>query len=462
MTESPHMTPVSPSAHQAHFALYSIEMKKPSRRAQRYLSTREQTSGRERLARRWHSRMHEAPEFAALVTAEHARQEPFHRWLHYKQGYSPALVRAFLKENAPREENWSGPILDPFSGSGTCVIECGRQNVPAIGIEAIPSLAFLTNCAFKHEFPPLSDTALPSRARKEAVREVQGSKVEVQNGERKDSPCAHGEPRTSGRAESRWETIAAHLDQPLHRAALMLAVSRQCTSAGKPNRGAKTLQEILVEVTTMIEEDLRKSIPQTNSCIIGDAREMRGVPDHSIGGVLTSPPYLSRHNYQQITRAYESVYLSWHASDLKNHGGRSGQLQANAHTATHGISMADIAIDNDEINRCMDEISNALESSGQKKWINTMHNYFADMGRVLSECRRVLIDDAPCWIVIGGARLGDVYVPADLMIAELAENSGFHVSEIRVARDLVTSRRKFGNSGYVAPRESILILTLNN
>jgi len=41
-------------------------------------------------------------------------------------------------------------------------------------------------------FPP---TTFPSRVRKEAVNEVQSSKFEVQNGERKDSLCANSVPR---------------------------------------------------------------------------------------------------------------------------------------------------------------------------------------------------------------------------------------------------------------------------
>jgi hypothetical protein len=62
------------------------------------------------------------------------------------------------------------------------------------------------------------------------------------------------------------------------------------------------------------------------------------------------------------------------------------------------------------------------------------------------------------WFVIGGARLKDVYVPADLIVAELAESFGFGIRSIRTARDLTPSRRKFGRVGHVAPRESVVVL----
>ena len=61
-------------------------------------------------------------------------------------------------------------------------------------------------------------------------------------------------------------------------------------------------------------------------------------------------------------------------------------------------------------------------------------------------------------MVVGGARIKDVYVPSDLMVAEIAEGCGFRVEAIRVARDLVGAARKFGRLGHVAPRESLLIM----
>lgn len=59
-------------------------------------------------------------------------------------------------------------------------------------------------------------------------------------------------------------------------------------------------------------------------------------------------------------------------------------------------------------------------------------------------------------MVIGGARIKDVYVPSDLMVAEAAIQAGFGIQALRVARDLVTPRRKFGRIGFLSPRETVL------
>ena len=79
------------------------------------------------------------------MTADAATEESYHRWLRYKQGFSPALVRMFLsEERIPMRGRTDWPILDPFSGAGTTVIECARQKVTAIGVDALRSMVFLT------------------------------------------------------------------------------------------------------------------------------------------------------------------------------------------------------------------------------------------------------------------------------------------------------------------------------
>jgi hypothetical protein len=54
--------------------------------------------------------------------------------------------------------------------------------------------------------------------------------------------------------------------------------------------------------------------------------------------------------------------------------------------------------------------------------------------------------------------LKDVYVPTDLIIADMAHDAGFAVEAVRVARELNPIRRKFGSAGHLAPRESLIAL----
>ncbi len=236
-------------------------------------STGVSTSAREALETRWQRCMTREARLGTMVTAEGARREPFHRWMSYRQGFAPELVRLFLRE----ADGWvrrraDTPLLDPFSGSGTFAVECARRNVHALGVEAMASLAFLASVAGEKGVPPLPDVG----------------------------------------ACLTWEQTADRLKLSVHRAALMYAVGRRHTSAGKLNRNAPPLLDALDEVVRMMRDDMRKPLPLVNPVRPGDARKLEAIDAGSIGGILTSPPYLSRHDYTRVLRPYEEVYQHWY------------------------------------------------------------------------------------------------------------------------------------------------------
>lgn len=390
----------------------------------------EQTEARSNLERRWRDALEVQPRLAVLVTGEGAAREPFHRWLRYRQGFSPALVRLFLKENPAAGTHARRPILDPFSGSGTCVVECARSSIRAIGVEAVASLAFLARMKSARLFPPLPN-----------VREADD-----------------------------WQTAADVLTEPVHRAALMLAVARRYTAAGVRNRGARPLHQLFVECAEMMREDLTHPLAFEVNVCVGDARGLRMCGEESIGGILTSPPYLSRHDYTQITTPYESVFRHWYPDSESTSEYRPEHDQKPLHTGQllasplipAGLVQSRTDVPPPPIPTSNDtaivEIAAALIQRGALRSAEVVRAYFHDLHHVVRECFRVLRGGAPCWMIIGGARIEDVYIPSDLILAELAQAVGFSVEGVRVARKLVEGARKFGNIGHVAPRESVIIL----
>lgn len=379
------------------------------RKRPRDLPASPETARREALERKWWSRATREDSLATLVTAESARHEPFHRWHHYMQSFAPSLVRHFLSETAEIRNQLAGlPVLDPFCGAGTVPVECARQGVGAIGIDAAEPLVFLSEAKFARSFPPFP---------------------------------AFGELTA-------WTSLADELEHPVHRAALMLAVGRQHTSAGKVNRGAMPLAALLAEIVETMQTDLLRPIALENPIYHGDATALTEIEDQSIGGIFTSPPYLSRHEYGAILKPMETVYRHWYDTAQ----GETGQLPASPRAKNKRGRMGSVP--------AVDESAARLEEKGERRMAGVVREYFAQMESVLSEFRRVLAPSAPCWMVVGGARWKDVYIPADFIIADIAESVGLQITEIRVARDLIDGRRKFGNVGHVAPRESVLEMVL--
>ncbi len=398
-------------------------MGRRGRKAEAIAASGEPTEAREALERRWRDRMIVEPRLATLVTAEGGRREPFHRWIPYKQGFSPGLVRQFLSENPRTLKKWaSHPLLDPFCGSGTCIVECARHGVSAMGIEALDSLVFLTKVKFEREFPAFPDFS----------------------------------------GASTWQEMADQLESRVHRAALMLAVGRRHTTDGRANRGAKPLNILIGEVSAMMRDDLAHPLNQVNRIEIGDARSLATIEDGAIGGILTSPPYLSRYDYSRISSPYDTVYAHWY--------GENGGVEQVRAASRGWLKCTEVKGERAESTTSpsrippspyisiTDEVSEWLTRNGQARLAGVVRGYMEDLAMVMQECHRVLTLNGACWMVVGGARVKDAYVPADLMAAEIAEACGFQVERIRVARDLVGSPRKFGRLGHVAPRETLLVL----
>ena len=398
-------------------------MRRRGRNIERVDSQAERTAAREEVERRWRPRIDRDQRLAPLVTAADAHHEPFHRWLPFRQGFSPGLIRLFLETNPDvAGQSEDAPVLDPFSGSGTTVIECGRCGVEAIGVDASPALAFLANARFERTFAPF--------------------------------------PAIEGLAS--WNELAPRLVEPLHQAALMLAHGRRHTTSGEPNRGAKPLDALLADVIAMIRDDLRKPIPRSNEVVAGDARDLSHLDDGSIGGVVTSPPYLSRHDYDRIAAPYHEVWSQWYGPSSENapcgdDDADSSQRPSGGPVPAHPHARVQ-PVDFSELPPAAGEACETLRAAGEGRLAKVTAGYFVDMGRVLDELARVLRPGAPCWIVIGGARLKGVYIPADLIVADLAEARGLRVEQACSARDLIHARRKFGGIGHVGPRELVLAL----
>src|SRR5438874_12946576 len=74
---------------------------------------------------------------------------PAHEWFRFVLSYPPHLVRDYLK----RFEVGAGSrVLDPFSGTGTTLVECRKRGIPSVGVEANPLAHFA--CRVKTDWTP--------------------------------------------------------------------------------------------------------------------------------------------------------------------------------------------------------------------------------------------------------------------------------------------------------------------
>ena len=340
----------------------------------------DEAAAREALERGWAERLEATPDLSALVVAKNAQREPYHRWLSYRQGFSPELVRRFLQA----ADLVDGPVLDPFSGSGTVATECARRGVNGIGVDVVGSLAFMA-----------------------------AARGNVSDTHRRD-------------------------------AAQLLAAAATVDGEGHARRGgdAPDADAIL----KMMQEDLAMEPPSGLARLVcGDARRLP-IADASVGGALTSPPYLSRYDYARVNDPAEKLW-----SGRGRRKGRARQLSASAATASGNAP---------SVHPAMEEAARRLDDAGRPRESAAVRGYGNDMQDVMAELARVMRPGAPLWFVVAGAELKRVYVPADLVCAELAAAAGFDIEAIRVARRLKEPGRRLGDLHHVAAREVVIVARL--
>lgn len=69
------------------------------------------------------------------VNFEEAMQCPIHRWLAYKEGFSPSFVKEFILKYSNSVDD---VVFDPYGGVGTTVLSANELNRYAISLDVSP------------------------------------------------------------------------------------------------------------------------------------------------------------------------------------------------------------------------------------------------------------------------------------------------------------------------------------
>ena len=70
--------------------------------------------------------------------------------------------------------------------------------------------------------------------------------------------------------------------------------------------------------------------------------------------------------------------------------------------------------------------------------------YFSDLLCVLADLRRILVEGATAWIVIGDSSYAGVHVPTAQVLQELAQFNGWRVLSLEPFRTMRTSAQQGG------------------
>jgi len=432
----------------------------------------------------------------ALVSFQANRREPVQRWCKYKEGFSLALMRYVFEQLGIT----SGPVLDPFAGSGTALFAASSSGMDAEGIELLPCAAEIievrtlvnsidrsraakaistfrtkapwashgTACQFPHvaitkgAFPRETEYALGTylssvnRVRDEQVRRILRFAalciLESVSYTRKDGQYLRWDYRSSRRLSGKKFDKGTILtfDE---------AISGKLGEIVSDLRGEVTLFDDLQQSHTMGRVTLR-----TGSCL----DILLTLPSYEYTAIITSPPYCNRYDY---TRTYALELAMLGAGEAEIRELRQTMLSCTVenrdkigletHFSDSVFRRASSAFESQQL---LQKIIRYLEVCRSEGFLNNtgiprmVRNYFFEMALVVFESARVLKPGAPFVMVNDNVRYQGAHIPVDLILSDFARQAGFEIEAIWVLpRGKGNSSQQMGLHGRQEIRKCVYV-----
>jgi hypothetical protein len=407
-----------------------------------------------------------------LVSFQANKAEVGHRWCKYREGFSADLVRYIIDETG-----LTGPVLDPFAGSGTALFVASEMGLNAIGIELLPCSA--ETIQVRHAVMHADKTALANEIRGAAEK-----KAWLRPGEQ--SAYSHLQitagafPPENERQLGRFLFEAAQTSDKLLSRLLRFAAlsileeisftrkdgqylrwdqrSGRCLGKKLFDKGRiYSFDEAILRKLHQIADDIegRENEPllfgrpmnrrapgeievKVGSCLDWVPR----LEPESISALITSPPYCNRYDYTR-TYALELAMLNVGEEGIRRL--RQAMLSCTVENKDkHDLAQkfgpeifgaATGAYENQTILSLILEYLDACKLDGtinNPGIVRMVKNYFFELALLMFASARILKPGAPFIMVNDNVRYQGAHVPVDLILSDIAQHAGFVVESIWV------------------------------
>ncbi len=409
--------------------------------------------------------------FADLVNFSTAKNQPYQRWVRYREGYSPILVKELIKRSRINHEKMF--VADPMMGSGSTLVAAKELGFDTMGIDVNPYCEIITNLKLsspdEKELCELTDLV---------SRPLWESEVLSEND---NPPLSDYFPETNLEMVQKIRQWIGKIPEGFCKSTLHAAwffCLENSSNRKKDGNGLATrpapidnVSEFFITTVKDIAEDFKLhplddntnyvrtcSALQFSACV-SEYKEEIG---KELGCVIFSPPYANSFDYfesYKLELLFGGLISQSEFCDRKKELIRNYR-HSNKHEVTCGIDIAEALCR--EIN---EEIPKKEAKTGKKDgrtrlMPNMIRDYFSDMNSVLKEIYESLSVGGTCYIVVDQSAYVGVIIPTDTILALLAERKGFTVEKISICRKAATSGQQLKQYPYLKNtlRESIVCL----
>jgi hypothetical protein len=399
-----------------------------------------------------------------------------HNWYRIMYGYSDHLVKKLITDFGLSEGD---RVVDAFCGAGTTMVECMKEGIDSVGIDANPSSVFAARVKTDWTLRPARLLSLINELQLEEKQEVTpSSKLE--------EDLTYRYLKSAGMLDRGWicpeplrkALLLKHLIQQTkttskYRNALMLSLISEITFGSSnvkfgpelycgPRRGDNDVLSGFINRVRNMADDLSKVRTLKSGkvgVIQGDARECDSVLGKVGGGKFTagicSPPYPTDHDYTRNARLelafLEEVYDRESLRAIKRQ-----MLRSHTKNIYKGDNDARTVRDHKQINAIVREMEKRIPKSAsgfEGLYPTVVQEYFGGMKRHLVGMNKLLRKGSLCAYVVGDqSSYFRVHIPTADILGSIAEEVGFRVKRVEHWR----SRRSTTTAKDV--EENILVL----
>ncbi len=396
------------------------------------------------------------PNWRKLVTPQLLRDRPVYKWFVYPHSFDKQLVEDLLQE---MHLEAGASVWDPFVGAGTTILACKGKGLTTYGSDLLPLSTFISHAktrTYDVERIRSAFDLFDYRVQKDTIDRFASIHIVE-----KSIPLKI-RIRISSLLDQ-IETMETTL-RPFFTTALLNileGLSYSVKSGGWLRLDFdKEIKELFVkelfiaQVGRMIL-DLQSDERQTDELPAAtvwrdDARYTQLTSP--VDGIITSPPYLNRHDYTRVF-ALELALIGV-ATDQELKAVRYGTLRSHVEARDPELPMAGY--------QELPALRQALDNIGQQgtndyRVPRMISGYFEDMFHVLQATSRNLVSHGRAAFVIGDVRFSGVMIPVTDLLVELGRNAGLIPEKVLIARYRGNSAQQMAVYGRKESKESVII-----
>jgi 16S rRNA G966 N2-methylase RsmD len=383
-----------------------------------------------------------------------------HDWYRFVLSYPPHLVQDYLQKFGVEPGQ---TVLDPFCGTGTTIVECKKQGISSVGVEANLMAWFagtvkvnwaldankLLNHA--HHIAEKTQSLLDQPEAELRLLPEDSLKLLLKNS---ISPLPLH--KTLVLLEQIQQEPTPYSQHELLALAKVLVYSvgnlqfSPEVCVGKPKQDAAVV-ELWLEAMEAIAQDLHdlRPLAETDATVHhADSRQILKVlqPD-SIDAVITSPPYPNEKDYTRATRL-ESVILGFIRDKAELRAIKEGLMRSNSRNVYKADNDDQWVAHHPEIQRIANEIeARRIElgktSGFERVYARATKLYFGGMAKHLADLRYALRPGAQLAYVVGDqASYLRVMIRTGQLLADIARSLGYEVVNIDLFRTRLATATK--------------------